>query len=281
MVTDPDTKSKVLSLSHRLRRRAQEVGGWLCVGLDPQLDRLPAGIDRTPEGVIEFCRRIIEATADLSVAFKINFAFFEALGPDGWQALAAVRDLVPADIPAIADAKRGDIGSTSRAYATAVFDRLGFDAVTVSPYVGWDALRPFFAYSDKGVFVLCRTSNPGAGALQNLRVEGRPLYLEVARQALAQRTRAEIGLVVGATYPEELRAVRALSEAALLLVPGVGAQGADADVAYALASNAERENALIAVSRQILHASPSETFDQSARQVAEDMLEEMCPRGDC
>lgn len=281
MVTDSDTKSKVLSLSHRLRARAKAVGGWLCVGLDPQLDRLPEGIDRTPDGVVEFCRRIIDATADLALAFKINFAFFEALGPEGWRALAAVRELVPPEIPVIADAKRGDIGSTSAAYATAIFDRLRFDAVTVSPYVGWDGLKPFFAYSGRGIFVLCRTSNPGAGALQDLRVDGVPLYLEVARQAVAQRSRAEIGLVVGATYPEELRTVRGLSEETLLLVPGVGSQGADAEEAYALAANSSGENALIAVSRQIIHASADEEFDRAARRAAQHVLEEMWPRGDC
>jgi orotidine-5'-phosphate decarboxylase len=198
---------------------------------------------------------MIEATADFAVAFKINFAFFEALGPAGWRALRDVRDAVPYEIPVIADAKRGDIGNTARAYARAVFDALGFDAITVSPYLGWDSLAPFLQWPGRGVFVLCKTSNPGAGDLQDLTVEGQPLYLHVARSVMRLDGEADAGLVVGGTYPEALQAVRSLSADLLLLVPGIGAQGAAMAEAARRGANARGDNALLSVSRQILYPS--------------------------
>ena len=165
----------------KLLAAARANDSLVCVGLDPSLDSLPTGISRDAEGIVAFNRAIVEATSDLVCAYKPNFAFYEALGPTGLEALRRTRDLIPAHIPTIADAKRGDVGNTARAYARAIFDHYGFDAVTASPYLGRDSLEPFFDYPDRGVFVLCRTSNPGARDLQDLSIDGEPLYRIVAR----------------------------------------------------------------------------------------------------
>lgn len=269
MVTDQVPLRKEPLLSHRLRERAQAVGSWLCVGLDPDLNRLPSGCAPTTDGVVRFCREIIDATADLVACFKINFAFFEALGPEGWRALSIVRRSVPNGIPVIADAKRGDIGSTSAAYASAVFDQLDFDAVTVSPYLGWDAIAPFGNYAGRGILVLCRTSNPGGRDFQHLVVDGEPLYMHVARQTLAQSMAAELGLVVGAGNLDALRQVRALSSKVLVLAPGAGTQGADAREAVLAGANSDGENILVPVSRAIIYASGSSDFASAARSAAQ------------
>lgn len=256
------------AFSERVRGRAREIGSWLCVGLDPDMSWLPSHLPRTAAGASSFCRAIIEATSSVAVCFKINFAFFEALGPAGWTALDEVRRAVPAEIPVIADAKRGDIGNTDEAYAHAVLDVLDFDAITVSPYLGSDSVEPFASRRGKCAIVLCKTSNPGARELQDLEVNGEPLYVHIARRYLGMQAAGEFGLVVGATQPEALRAVRSLSDDVLLLVPGVGAQGATARETIGLGANAAGENALIAVSRQILCASDGVDFAEAARDVA-------------
>jgi orotidine-5'-phosphate decarboxylase len=247
------------------------VGSWLCVGLDPDLAWLPPHLPHDASGVSTFCREIVEATGDVAVCFKINFAFFEALGPDGWEALAEVRESVPPAIPVIADAKRGDIGNTDEAYAHGILDVLRFDAVTVSPYLGSDSVSPFAARPGRCALVLCKTSNPGAAELQDLEVSGDPLYLHVARRYLGMEVAGEFGFVVGATQPQALKAVRSLSSDVILLVPGVGAQGATADQALQLGANDAGENALIAVSRQILCASPGRDYARAAATVAREL----------
>lgn len=279
MVTDFGTKYQARSFAAALRRRALDSSTWLCVGLDPDPSKLPAGLPPTPDGVIRFCKDLVYATAPFAACFKINVAFFEAMGPEGARALRDVRWLIPEDIPVIADAKRGDIGNTSAAYATALLDVLHFDAVTVNPYLGWDALAPFFACTGKGVFVLVRTSNPGSGALQELKVDEEPLFLRVAREALQQESRADIGLVVGATFPRALRAVRQLNDDAMFLVPGVGAQGASAREAVAAGANASGHNALINVSRDIMYASTGDDFAEAAAHAAERLASETWPGG--
>lgn len=279
MVTHSDSVMQIEpSLSSRLRSRALSTGGWLCVGLDPDLECLPARIPRSPQGVLTFCRDIISAVADLVVAIKINFAFFEALGPEGWQVLQEVRQAVPSYVPVIADAKRGDIGNSSSAYAVGIYEFLGFDAVTVNPYLGWDALDPFLQQAGSIAFVLCRTSNPGADDYQTRRMEdGAALYLHVARHAIQMRTPAEVGLVVGATSPDAIRVVRAESEEVMLLVPGAGAQGGDAATAYQAGSNRKGENALINISRQVLFASPGMRYASEARLAAEKLRVQLRP----
>lgn len=274
----------MIAFSTRLRQRAREKRSWLCVGLDPSIERLPSGAPPTVEGLIRFCREIVVATANHAAAFKINFAFFEVLGPEGWLALKRVRDSIPSDIPVIADAKRGDIEGTARAYARSIFEVLDFDAVTVSPYLGWDSIMPFAEYAGKCVLVLCKTSNPGSSDLQDLTVDGTPLHLVVARGALSLSARAEVGLVVGATQPRALQQVRALDQDAILLVPGVGAQGASAGEAVALGANKRGENALVSVSREILYASSGDDFAQAAQRMAQNRAEETWKadqRADC
>lgn len=268
MVTDSPSLLQGDGFAARLRRRAQERKSWLCIGLDPDVSHLPSTIPTTVDGVVDFCRAVVHATADVTVCFKINFAFFEALGIAGWEALQRVRAAIPGDIPVIADAKRGDIGNSSRAYAEAVLQVLDFDAVTVNPYLGRDSIQPFLQYPDKAVLILCRTSNPGATDLQELEVAGSPLYLRVARQALGLSGRAEVGLVVGATAPAALHAVRALSRDVIILVPGVGAQGGSAAEAVRAGANDCGQNALVAVSRAVLYASSQSDFAIAARDVA-------------
>lgn len=246
---------------------------WLCVGLDPDLAALPDSVPPTPSGVVRFTRDIVEATTASVVAYKINFAFFEVLGPEGWRALAEVRDAVPPQIPVIADAKRGDIANTAKAYADAILGVMDFDAVTVAPYVGWDALEPFLSYAGKGVFVLAKTSNPGASDLQDLVVDGLPLYLRVVSEVLRVPARSDVGFVVGATQREALRRVRQCTDA-MLLMPGVGAQGAGMRDTLEAGRNSAGENALGSVSRQILSASRGPDYAAAAAREAERLARE-------
>ncbi|MBU6333644.1 MAG: orotidine-5'-phosphate decarboxylase [Chloroflexi bacterium] len=259
-----------MTFGAKLAAAAARHGSWLCIGLDPEPGRLPAVLRGEADPVARFCREIIAATADVVCAFKPNSGFFEAQGTDGMQRLAGVIAAVPAGVPVILDAKRGDIGSTAEAYARAAFDVLGADAVTLSPYLGGDALAPFLARRDRGCFILCRTSNPGGAEVQQLRLEdGRPLYLEIARRAAYEWNAAgNVGLVVGATFPAEAAAVRALCPAVPLLVPGIGAQGGDLAAAVRATRDASGGGALVNVSRSILYAGAGADFADAARREA-------------
>ena len=223
----------------------------LCVGLDPDPARMPAGV-----GSVEFLRAIIDATADLVCCYKPNAAFFEVNGEDGARELRAVIEAVPDGVPVVLDAKRGDIGNTAAFYARAAFERLGADGVTLNPYLGEDALEPFFAYEDRHSFVLCRTSNPSASDFQELAVGdgGRPLYEHVAIRAKGWNRRGNVGLVVGATSPTEAARIRELCPEMLLLVPGVGAQQGDLPAAVRATIDAAGGGALINASRAVLYA---------------------------
>jgi orotidine-5'-phosphate decarboxylase len=256
-----------MSFLERLNAASARNHSLLCIGLDPDPARLPAPARAAADPVYAFCMAIVDATADLACAFKPNSAFFEALGPTGVATLRRLIADMPRDVPVILDAKRGDIGSTAAAYARAAFDVLGADAVTASPYLGGDALAPLLAYANRGIFVLCKTSNPGAADVQDLALaDGRPVYLEVARRARDDwNTAGNIGLVVGATYPRELAAVRALCPELPLLVPGVGAQGGELGAAVAAAA---RGPVLINASRSILYASAEADFAGAARREA-------------
>lgn len=262
----------------KLRAIAAQNNSWLCVGLDPDLEKIPPHLKERYglEAVLEFNRQIIEATLDLICAYKPNIAFYEALGPSGLKFLKGTRDLIPKEIPVILDAKRGDIANTARKYAQAAFEIYDADAVTLNPYLGFDSIEPFTRYGDKGVFLLCRTSNPGAGDLQDLDCGGRPLYQVVAERAKYWRreSAAEIGVVVGATHPEELQIVRQIvGEKMLILVPGVGAQAADLERAVRAAMNSQGERAIINSSRSVLYASYGEDFAKAARQQAQRLRE--------
>ncbi len=246
----------------KLLKAARTNESLLCVGLDPDPELMPAGM-----GVLEFNRAIVDATSDLVCAYKPNLAFYEALGTEGLSALERTVNYIPDAIPVIGDAKRGDIGSTARAYARALFETLGFDAATVNPYLGYDSLEPFIEYREKGVFILCRTSNAGSVDFQDLVLSGksagveggeRPLFEVVALRAREWNAPGNVGLVVGATYPEELRRVRQLCPEMPLLIPGIGAQGGDPASAVRYGVDARGERAIISSSRQIIYAYLSE-----------------------
>ena len=204
---------------------SRDTGSLLCIGLDPHPADLPAP---TALAARDFCLRLIDATEGLAAAYKPNAAFFEAFGPEGWAVLAEVIAAVPAGVPVILDAKRGDIASTAEAYARSAFERLGAHAITLSPYLGHDSLAPFLADPARGVFLLCKTSNPGSGDLQDLTLAGGGLlYEQVARLAQSWNDRGNVGLVAGATHPEALARVRAAAPDLWILAPGVGAQGGE------------------------------------------------------
>lgn len=244
----------------------------VCIGLDPDVGALPAGFNRDAEDVLRFLTGIIEATHDVAAAYKPNSAFFEVLGAEGWEVLQAVIAAVPSDIPVILDAKRGDVGNTAVRYAQAAFDVLGASAVTVNPYLGGDSLRPFLNRASKGIFILCRTSNPGAADLQDLHVGERPLYRHVARLARELNILGNVGLVAGATWPEELAAVREDCPGMPLLIPGVGAQGGDIAAAIKAVAGGDGEQPfLLSSSRAIVNASSGIDFQEAASGAAHDL----------
>jgi orotidine-5'-phosphate decarboxylase len=249
----------------------------LCVGLDPDARKLPTAVRAAADPTYAFCMAIVEATADLVCAYKPNIAFFEALGPAGIETLRRLIADMPRDVPVILDAKRGDMGSTAEAYAEAVFDRLGADAVTLNPYLGSDSLAPFLRRADKGCIVVCKTSNPGSTELQELELaSGGPLYLEVARRARDHwNSNGNVGLVVGATYPGVLTQVRELCPELPLLVPGVGAQGGELAAATRASVDRYGERTIISASRSILYASNGAEFADAARQEALRLREEI------
>lgn len=246
-------------------------GPGLCVGLDPDIHRLPAHFSAHPVSIAPFLRDIIEATRPVARAFKINTAFFEQYGHTGLDALYEVRAAV-GDSYCIIDAKRGDIGNTSAAYARAVFEDLRADATTVAPYMGSDSVEPFLAYEGKRVYVLALTSNQGSADFQRLLVNDAPLFTHVMQRALSWTGPAERGFVVGATHPGELANIRQQFPASHLLIPGVGAQGGDPiQIARANAGGP----ALVNASRSILYASRSEHFAQEAALEAHRLAEQL------
>jgi len=261
----------------KLRQASQSNRSFLCVGLDPHPSLLPE------KDVAAFNRAIIEATADVVCCYKPNLAFYEAMGPQGLEVLLRTVETVPRHVPVIADAKRGDIASTAEAYARALFDVYSFDAATVNPYLGTDSLAPFLERADRGVFVLCRTSNPGGADLQGLTVtsdgpsaEGRPLYEVVAELARDRwNERGNVGLVVGATFPGELGRIRELCPRLPFLLPGVGAQGADVAAAVRNALDEDGAGFIIVSSRQVLYASSDRDYAQAARRAAEALRDEI------
>lgn len=253
-----------------LQGAQQRNDSMLCVGLDPEPKRFPGDWRGDATRIGEFCARIVDATADLAIAFKPQIAYFAAHRAEAQleQLIAHIRRVAP-QVPVILDAKRGDIGSTAEQYAVEAFERYGADAVTLSPFMGFDSVQPYLTYEGKGAFLLCRTSNPGGDDLQNQRlasVDGAPrLYEHIARLAQGPWNRnGQLGLVVGATYPAEIERVRELAPTLPLLIPGVGAQGGDA---LATVRAGWRPGAPIVVnsSRAILYASAGDDFAQAAR----------------
>ena len=254
-----------------LGQRIRKVNSRLCVGLDPHPEDLP---QQTAQQAEAFCRRIIEQTEEFAAAYKPNMAFFEALGVDGWAALEHVLSAIDDEIPVILDVKRGDISSTADAYAAAYFDRLGVDAVTVNPYMGYDAVKPFLDHPGKGVFLLCKTSNPGAGDLQDVSIRNDvkeagsgqiSLFEHVASLAQSWNEADNLGLVVGATQPESLAAVRAMAPELWILAPGIGAQGGDLQAAVQAGIREDGSGLLVPVSRTISRADVPGQAAQSLR----------------
>lgn len=240
----------------------------LSVGLDPRPERLPAVLQKEPDPLLKFCQEIVAGTAGSAAAFKINFAFFEVDGARGWAGLEKLVTTLPSDVVTIADAKRGDIASSAEMYARGILQRLGFDAVTVNPYLGGDGVQPFLQWEEKGAFVLCLTSNPGAQDFQYISDGADPLYLKVAAQVRTWNARGNCGLVVGATRPDELRRVRTAAPDLPLLIPGLGAQGGDLREAV-LQGTARGGLALFNASRSILYKSSGINFAEAAAEEAE------------
>jgi orotidine-5'-phosphate decarboxylase len=269
--------ARTATFLEHLHAAAEANRSWLCVGLDPEPTRVPAALrtDDPLEWVPRFLAGIVEATRDLVCCYKPNVGFFEALGAPGWEALRRTLQMIPSGVPTLADAKRGDTPHTMQAYARGLFEQMGFGAITANPYLGGDALAPLFAYPDRGVFVLCKTSNPGSGELQDLTVrasDGReePVYLHVARQALSWDVHGTLGLVVGATYPAEIAAVRAIAPRLPFLIPGVGAQAGDLEAAVQAGMDAKGRGAIVNASRSVLYASSdANLWQDAARQEAQ------------
>jgi len=273
-----------MRLREKLGAAQQQNDSWLCVGLDIVAGKMPLPLQQVDDPVLPFAREIIDATKDLVCAFKPNLGFFLAEGAAGIIALERLIRYVPSNIPVILDAKFGDIGSTAEQYARGAFEAFHADAVTLSPYVGSDAIKPFLAYADKAVFVLARTSNPSATELQSLIVEGEtrddpssPLYEVVVRKATEWHRQGPgaCGVVAGATYPQELKRIRSLAPDLPFLVPGVGAQGGDLATTVRHGPTADGLGPVVNASRSILYASSRTDFAEAARAAAIKLRDEI------
>ena len=261
----------------QLRQAEAQNQSMLCVGLDPEPARFPAGVARDAEGIHQFCARIVEATADLVCAFKPQIAYFAAHGAEDQleRLMAHMRCNAP-QVPIILDAKRGDIGSTAEMYAREAFERYGADAVTLSPFMGYDSLEPYLRHKGKGLILLCRTSNAGGSELQAQPLisevpGGELLYERIARLAAgawSRRSGAELGLVVGATFPREITRVRELAPTLPLLIPGIGAQGGDAEATVRAGWRPDAP-IIVSSSRAVLYADGGDAYAEAARRVAQ------------
>lgn len=252
-------------LSAQIRQKQS----YLCVGLDADSERLPRHLLDKDDPVFEFNKAIIDATQDLCVAYKPNLAFYEALGSNGWESLRKTLEYIPDEHFTIADAKRGDIGNTSRLYAQAFFGEMGFDAVTVAPYMGVDSVKPFLEFEGKWVILLALTSNKGSQDFQfDQQGNGQPLYEKVMRKAQEWGTPGNLMYVVGATHPEKFKEIREIAPDHFLLVPGVGAQGGDLEALTRHGANAD-VGLLVNSSRGIIFAGEGEDFAEKARSAAQ------------
>ena len=258
-----------------------KLGNFLCVGLDSELERIPESARKATvrETILSFNKEIIDATKDLVCAFKPNPAFYEALGGEGWAALREtidyIREVAP-DVPIILDAKRGDIGNPNAAYAESAFDFLGVDAITVQPYLGSEPLEPFFRRAEKGIIVLCHTSNPGAGEIQGILVEGVPLYKVIAQLAASKwNENGNCCVMVGATYPEELQDVREIVGDMPILTAGIGAQNGDLEKTMKAGLDKNKKGLIVNASRSVIFASNGKDFAEAARKKATALDSEM------
>ncbi len=256
-----------MNFSDTVKAVSRKNGSLLCVGLDPDPDKFPDSLRGHSDAIFQFNRAIVDATADLVCAYKPQIAFYAAAGAERQLQMSIDYIHETYQIPVILDAKRGDIGSTAAMYAREVFERYGADAATINPYLGLDSMQPFLDYREKGILILCRTSNPGGAELQNLKFStGRTLFEEVARRACSEWNHNDnVLLVVGATQPTELARIRAIVGKMTLLLPGVGAQGADLG---AMMTSARGGGVIVSSSRSILYAGSDDKFADSAREAA-------------
>ncbi|HVP35432.1 MAG TPA: orotidine-5'-phosphate decarboxylase [Terriglobales bacterium] len=252
----------------KLKSASAKNKSLLCVGLDTELEKIPKFLLQEKDPIFAFNRAIIDSTSDLVCAYKPNLAFYEAYGLKGLEALKKTCEYIPKDIPIILDAKRGDIGNTSKMYAKAIFDEFKGDGVTLSPYLGGDSLSPFLEYEDKCCFILCLTSNAGAKDFQLQNIQGKPLYKIVAEKILSWNKKGNCGLVVGATYPEQLKEIREIAPDLPILIPGVGAQKGDAELTVRYGTDKNENLAIINSSRGIIYASAEKDFAQAAGEEA-------------
>ncbi len=268
-----------MTFQQKLDAIVDKNNSFLCIGPDPDWNKLPQVVKGKKYPQFVFNKAIIDATHDLVCAYKPNSAFYEYLGSDGIEQLKLTCDYIRKtypEIPIIIDAKRGDISSTNEGYVAYAFDYLQADAITLHPYLGREAVQPFLDRADKGCIILCRTSNPGAGEFQDLLVEGDPLYLYLAKKVSKKwNTNNNCLLVVGATYPKELAAIRGVVGNMTLLIPGVGAQGGDVQQSVQAGVNSKGTGIIISTSRSILFASTGADFAQKARNEAEKLKNEI------
>ena len=248
----------------RLAVRCENVGSSLCVGLDPDPQRLPEHLGRGAEATYKFCVEVIEATEDYAAAYKPNLAFFESIGVEGYHVLNEVMKAVPGDVPVIVDAKRGDIGTTARHYAKSIFGWLDADATTLNPLLGRDSIDPFLKYEGRGLYILCLTSNNGSKDFQLQQ----DLYLRIARRVSEWNTKGNMGLVVGATRPQFIDSIQAIAPKLPILVPGLGAQQGDLSAVLTACKHRQRHEVLFNVSRSIIFAGSDEAFGREARLAA-------------
>lgn len=259
----------------RLRLIQEKNNSLLCVGLDPDPEKIPGSLRSSVDPVGQFCQRIVEATSNLVCAYKLNLAFFESRKGGDLSTLERVLAYIPSDVMTIADGKRGDIGNSAERYARTLLDEFRFTATTVNPYMGEDSIRPFIKNPDRGAFVLALTSNPGARDFQCLRAGRKPLYEHVVAKAVKWNVNRNIGFVVGATRASQLKRIRSLVPDIPLLIPGIGAQKGNVKLAVRWGCDARGTMAIVNASRSILYASDGEDFAWAARQSAQKLRDEM------
>lgn len=264
-----------MDFTQKLRHIQHKNESLLCIGLDTDAEKIPRFLRRSRNPQYEFNRLLIEATQDLVCAYKLNLAFYESMGETGYRTIHRTLAHIPREIVTVADGKRGDIGNTAARYASLIFDDWKFDATTVSPYMGYDSMEPFLRSRDRCAFILALTSNTGSRDFQYLRVNGRPLYEHVARAAGKWNRKRNVGLVVGATHPAELKRIRSLTLEMPILIPGIGAQRGDLEAAVRYGCNAKGELAVINIGRSIIYASGGKDFAEKARETAQAYRKQM------
>ena len=264
-----------MTFYEKLRSAQQNNNSLLCVGLDSDISKIPKHLHQRKNPILEFNKRIIEATKDLVCAYKLNLAFYEALGEIGWRTVKETLAAIPSNVVTIGDAKRGDIGNTAEMYAKSLRDDFGFTSSTVNPYMGFDSVEPFIRHGEHGAFILALTSNPGARDFEYLKVKTKPLYEHVIAKAKKWNVNKNCGLVIGATRPKELQRIRLLASDMPLLIPGVGAQGGDVKSAVRYGCDVTGAMAVINSSRGIIYASGGEDFADAAWRAALKLRDEM------